>query len=64
MQSTGSAAKASIAVALLQLVPAPDQATAQVKGEGFCRRAKVMGADIALFPEMWNTGYRFRGEGP
>ena len=28
-------------------------------GEAFCRRAKEMGADIALFPEMWNIGYSF-----
>jgi predicted amidohydrolase len=27
------------------------------KGEAFCRRASEMGADIALFPEMWNIGY-------
>lgn len=27
------------------------------KGEEFCRRACTMGADIALFPEMWNIGY-------
>ncbi len=27
------------------------------KGETFCRQARDMGADIALFPEMWNIGY-------
>lgn len=27
------------------------------KGEEYCRRAKQAGADIALFPEMWSTGY-------
>jgi predicted amidohydrolase len=27
------------------------------KGEAFCRKAREMGADIALFPEMWNIGY-------
>jgi len=46
-------------VALLQLLPSPDQAAAQAKGDEFCRQAKARGADIALFPEMWNTGYRF-----
>jgi predicted amidohydrolase len=34
-----------------------DQAANQAKGEAFCRRAQAMGADIALFPEMWNVGY-------
>ncbi len=27
------------------------------KGDEFCRRAHSMGADIALFPEMWSIGY-------
>jgi len=27
------------------------------KGETFCRKAAAQGADLALFPEMWNTGY-------
>ncbi|MBN1176664.1 MAG: carbon-nitrogen hydrolase family protein [Dehalococcoidales bacterium] len=31
-----------------------------VKGGKYCRRAKEMGADIALFPEMWNIGYPFQ----
>lgn len=47
-------------VALLQMVSAGfDQAANLAKGEDFCRRAKAMGADIALFPEMWNIGYSF-----
>ena len=25
-----------------------------------CRKAKKMGADIALFPEMWSNGYNMR----
>jgi predicted amidohydrolase len=29
------------------------------KGEEFCRRAAAQGADIALFPELWNIGYSF-----
>lgn len=29
------------------------------KGDAFCRRAKNLGAEIALFPEMWNIGYTF-----
>lgn len=27
------------------------------KGIEFCKKAKRQGADIALFPEMWNIGY-------
>lgn len=29
------------------------------KGEIFCRRARAMGADVALFPEMWSIGMTF-----
>lgn len=29
------------------------------KGEELCRRAHELGADIALFPEMWSIGYHF-----
>ncbi len=48
-------------VALLQMVACGDDQDANlVKGEAFCRRASEMGADIALFPEMWNIGYPFR----
>jgi predicted amidohydrolase len=36
-----------------------DRAANQSKGEVFCRRAKVLGADIALFPEMWSIGMTF-----
>ena len=46
-------------VALLQLNPdGNDLAANQAKGEAFCRRAAAMGADLALFPEMWSAGYR------
>jgi N-carbamoylputrescine amidase len=45
-------------VALLQMVSAKtDQDANLAKGDDFCRRARDMGADIALFPEMWNIGY-------
>ena len=45
-------------IALLQMSSAgTDQAANLAKGDEFCRRAKEMGADIALFPEMWNVGY-------
>ncbi|MEZ4672068.1 MAG: carbon-nitrogen hydrolase family protein [Anaerolineae bacterium] len=46
-------------IALLQLAACDTQAASLEKGEAFCRRASMMGADIALFPEMWNIGYRF-----
>ena len=47
-------------VALLQMTACGnDLAANQVKGERFCRRAKAMGADIALFPEMWSVGMTF-----
>lgn len=47
-------------VALLQMTAhGCDQAANLAKGEAFCRRAAAMGADVALFPEMWNVGYTF-----
>jgi predicted amidohydrolase len=50
---------AILRVALLQMAPAgADQEANAAKGERFCRQAKAMGADIALFPEMWNIGYQ------
>lgn len=48
-------------VALLQ-IRAGDTLTATLKkGVSFCRRAKEMGADLALFPEMFSNGYRLYG---
>jgi len=45
-------------IALLQMTSCgADQAANRDKGEQFVRRARMMGADIALFPEMWNVGY-------
>ena len=49
-------------VALLQLVSCGnDQAANLTRGEAACRRARALGADIALFPEMWNIGYTYHG---
>lgn len=45
-------------VALLQLMPASSLKENRDKGISACVRAKEMGADIALFPEMWSSGYR------
>lgn len=46
-------------VALLQLISCSTQEQNLKKGLDACRRAKEMGADLALFPEVWNTGYTF-----
>jgi predicted amidohydrolase len=49
-----------ITIALLQMTACGNDQTANmVKGEAFCRRAREMRADIALFPEMWSIGYSF-----
>jgi predicted amidohydrolase len=47
----------SLKVALLQLLPENTLEGNLHKGIVNCKRAKEMGADIALFPEMWSTGY-------
>jgi predicted amidohydrolase len=45
-------------IALLQMTSCgADQDGNLAKGEAFCRQAHAMGADISLFPEMWNIGY-------
>ncbi len=44
--------------ALLQIAPAGTLEGNLNKGIDHCRRAKALGADIALFPEMWSNGYR------
>lgn len=44
-------------VGLLQMVSEATQNDNLIKGMEYCRRAKAMGADLALFPEMWNNGY-------
>ncbi len=49
---------ATLKVALLQMTACGNDQQANLeKGEKFCRQAAVSGADIALFPEMWNIGY-------
>jgi len=40
-------------IALLQLLPG----NPLEKGIDACKKAKEMGADVALFPEMWSSGY-------
>ncbi len=44
-------------IALLQLLPGKSIEEQAQKGEAACRKAKVLGADVALFPEMWSDGY-------
>lgn len=45
-------------IALLQIAPCDTLAGNLEKGIKYCKMAKEMGADIALFPEMWSNGYR------
>lgn len=47
----------NLKVALMQLIPEDSLSGNLDKGMEYCRRAKKMGADIALFPEMWSCGY-------
>ena len=55
--------KTTLTVALLQLAPIELNLTASLeKGKRFCRLARTLGADVALFPEMWSNGYLFFDE--
>lgn len=44
-------------IALLQIAPCGTLGGNLEKGLVCCKKAKEMGADIALFPEMWSNGY-------
>jgi len=44
-------------IALLQIAPTGSLSGNTKKGIEYCRKAKEMGADIALFPEMFSNGY-------
>ena len=48
-------------IALLQIAPTDSLEGNLEKGTAACRRAKELGADIALFPEMGSNGYRIYG---
>lgn len=51
---------AHFTIALLQMNPHGNDARLnREKGESWCRRAKAAGADLALFPEIWSTGYTY-----
>ena len=47
----------TLKIALLQIAPCGTLEGNLEKGVVSCRRAKALGADIALFPEMWSNGY-------
>lgn len=51
----------SFKIALLQLLAEGDLNRQAKKGTAACRKAKKMGADLALFPEMWSSGYILPG---
>ncbi len=44
-------------IALLQLLPGKTINEQLEIGHNACMKAKALGADIALFPEMWSCGY-------
>jgi len=47
-------------IALLQLAGSGyDREASLARGHAACRRAAAAGADLALFPELWSTGYSF-----
>lgn len=46
-----------INIALLQILPGKSMEENMEKGIRYCKEAKKLGADIALFPEMWSSGY-------
>lgn len=45
-------------IALLQILPTGSLEGNRIQGLAYCRHAKSMGADLALFPEMWSHGYQ------
>lgn len=47
-----------IRIAFLQIAPTGSTDGNMEKGQIYCRKAKESGADIALFPEMWSSGYQ------
>jgi len=47
----------TVRIALLQMMPTKNITDNINIATTFCTKAAQMGADIALFPEMWNIGY-------
>lgn len=52
----------NLKIALLQLLPEEGLMGQLNIGKAACKKAKDMGADIALFPEMWSDGYHLPQE--
>lgn len=46
-----------LTIALLQIAPTGSLEGNKTKGFDFCKKAKELGADVALFPEMYSNGY-------
>lgn len=53
----------TVTIALLQLLPEQGLEAQRRKGLSAVEEAAARGADIALFPEMWSTGYRISPNG-
>ena len=53
----------NLRIALLQILPKDSLEGNLKKGIEYCRKSKEMGADIALFPEMWSVGYNIPEDG-
>lgn len=51
----------SLKIALLQISPCGSIDKNLEKGIAACKKAKSLGAEIALFPEMWSIGYNIYG---
>lgn len=51
-------------IALLQLLPKSNLDEQLQLGISACEKAAAMGADIALFPEMWSCGYDLANPAP
>ena len=51
----------ALKIALLQIAPYGTLEGNLEKGIASCRKAKELGADITLFPEMWSNGYNIYG---
>jgi len=50
-------------IALLQIAPTETLDGNLAKGIDACKKAKKLGADLAVFPEMWSNGYSQLFEG-
>ena len=47
----------ALRLALLQIMPTGSLDGNLEKGMTYCKKAKALGADVVLFPEMWSNGY-------